>query len=290
MPQAIRSGRVSKAHGSQAGAPQPAAAAKAKPRGKSIRSRAQDGERRITNQKAPRTARKFRVKVNAQPQQPTPSGARLPAQPKVTRIPNDLSPCTSASLAFVHDSRLATSADTETIALNMMDHIIKPENWNESLSWNVFSASCFFFASIVTGVNNSAEDVAHAVKADEGWIRQVVLRDEMVRQRVRKALGVTREDVLRGYGIIWRQRRGLGECLGGYREGLERLPGVQDGKVSGGGSTLTVPDVGERGVFKTDALGVAEPLPLQAAEEKVSKNALDDVELDEFDTFVADNE
>ncbi|KAK4508713.1 hypothetical protein PRZ48_002452 [Zasmidium cellare] len=207
------------------------------------------------------------------PAEPTPAP---PLAPKVTRIYNDLWASTLDSIAFVHQHNLSTTPDTNTITLNLIDHIIKPENWNPDLSYNVLSATCFYFASVVTGLErNTPENIAGAMEVDIGLVEAMagpqVHYDSVVRSRLAEALRVKPEDVRKGYGILWQQREGLKEFVGGFVKELEGLPEL--GKPGG-----------EKEEEQADVEEVVE------ATEKASEVELDDSELDDFDRYVEENE
>ncbi|CAK3894684.1 Hypothetical predicted protein [Lecanosticta acicola] len=272
----------------------------------------------------------------------------------VKRISNDLWKSTTASLSFVYRSELETDPDTETIALNIIDHIIKPENWNPNLSWNVLSATCFFLASKVTGKHrNTAERIAAACKVDPqiaaAMAGSQAFYDPGVQYRLAQALAVSAEDIKRGYRILYGHREKCEELVGmyadrlaglphpdqlwafgrannavqvqaqgpaGYAKPMDAPPKAQPQPLSGPAPT-TVKDSDEiswdddilDGGHEFDKAGVTDAITasdagqmglpavekdplalLKAAEEKASEADLDLFDLDEFDTYVAENE
>ncbi|KAF2160138.1 hypothetical protein M409DRAFT_60245 [Zasmidium cellare ATCC 36951] len=159
-----------------------------------------------------------------EPQAPPP-----PPTSKVTRIYNEIWASTLDSIAFVSEDSLSTDPDTNTITLNLIDHIIKPENWNPDLSYNVLSATCFFFASKVTGQKRNTPDrIASAMKVDlhliEAMAGPQVHYDPVVRARLAEALRVGPDDVTKGYKILFAQKEALKEFVGAYAGNLDKLP------------------------------------------------------------------
>lgn len=277
-----------------------------------------------------------------------PSPEPIPAGPSVERVFNDLWESTTASLAFVYQFGLDTDQDTETIALNLIDHIIKPEIWNPDLSWNVLSATCFFFASQITEKRNSADRIAAACRVDPQVVAAMAgaqaFYDPGVKQRLAQALAVSAHDVKRGYKILYDQKDSLMEFVGGYADKLAELPHPDQfkafapkmvanvrGQLRGAGfgalaqtkdnplkaqpqpprsapQPTSVDTNNEEVLFDDDILGtgndgaedasaaalkptaVDPPVLLKAAEEKASEAELDLFDLDEFDTYVLENE
>lgn len=167
-----------------------------------------------------------------------PAPEPVPAGPSVERVFNNLWESTTASLAFVYQFGLDTDQDTETIALNLIDHIIKPEIWNPDLSWNVLSATCFFFASQITEKRNSADRIAAACRVDPQVVAAMAgaqaFYDPGVKQRLAQALAVSAHDVKRGYKILYDQKDSLMEFVGGYADKLAELANVH-GQLRGAG-------------------------------------------------------
>lgn len=156
-----------------------------------------------------------------------------PTKPKVARVYNEIWASTFASIAFISEESISTTDDTNTITLNLIDHIIKPENWNPQLSYNVLSATCFFFASKITGLTrNTPDKIANAMKVDLHLIEAMagphVHYNPALRARLEEALRVGPEDVVKGYGILFEQRGGLKEFVGEYAGELEALPGPSE--------------------------------------------------------------
>lgn len=145
--------------------------------------------------------------------------------PKVKRVYNDIWTSGPASFAFAKHGDLDHDDDTIVIALNILDHIIRPENWNPELSNNKLSASCFFFASKLTGKTATADQVAGSI-----WVNPAMaaamsqVNDGPLYDRMWESLTVNGAQVVQGYEILYEQRESLKDLLGGYSEGLEKLP------------------------------------------------------------------
>jgi hypothetical protein len=145
--------------------------------------------------------------------------------PKVERVYNDIWASTPASFAFARHGKLDHSEDTITIALNILDHIIRPENWNPALSNNKLSASCFFFASKMTGKKVKASEVAGSIWMDPSVVAGMSQVNEgPLYDRMLESLTVSATQVVQGYEILYEQREGLRDLLGEYGEGLAKLP------------------------------------------------------------------
>ncbi|EME87217.1 uncharacterized protein MYCFIDRAFT_84197 [Pseudocercospora fijiensis CIRAD86] len=222
---------------------------------------------------------------------------------KVTRIYNELWESTPVSLAFIDHGLLETDADTEIIALNLIDHMIKEENWNPALSMNKLSAACFLFASRVTGKGNEAGDIARSFEHDAERYSSALLAtvnvsrmatDFTVRRRIAMALKMCARDVEVGYGILWEQRSELRGLVGLYAEGVEFLPGPEGVGVDGAGEAVAVAAVEEAAEVKKDEEEAEEEEEAKAEELlRVADAPLVSpafLELDEFECAVAEHE
>lgn len=236
--------------------------------------------------------------------------------PKVERVYNELWRSGPASFAFATHGKLDHSEDTITIALNIFDHIIQPENWNPELSNNKLSASCFFFASKLTGKKVKASEVAGSIWMDPSVVAGMSQVSEgPLYDRMLESLTVSATQVVQGYEILYEQSEGLRDLLGEYGGGLASLPLPAEEKLllqsedaegpytsqvaaemmrlgyqRGRGSTGNIAGALERG----DDLGKADDvarLGTPPAEETVGEAELDPVDdWNDLDTFVADNE
>lgn len=223
------------------------------------------------------------------------------SKPKVSRVYNEIWASTLASIAFISETTISTTKDTNIITLNLIDHIIKPENWNPNLSYNVLSATCFFFAPKITGEKRNTPDrIASAMKVDVHLIEAMagpqVHYNSVVRVRLAEALRVRPEDVVKGYGILFEQREGLREFVGEYVKELKALPEPSElGRVE---VHQFVPETGWDPNVAEDAEQAErnvseEVLPSDEAAieaEKASEVELDPSELDDFDRYVGENE
>lgn len=159
-------------------------------------------------------------------QQEQPKAAvEVPAPPKVERIFNGIWESGPASFAFATHGNLDHNEDTITLALNILDHIIRPENWNPELSNNKLSASCFFFASKLTDRKVTAMQVAGSI-----WVHPSMVADMSQAQegplydRMLESLTVSAEQVVQGYAILYEQKDSLKDLLGEYGESIAMLP------------------------------------------------------------------
>ncbi|EME48671.1 hypothetical protein DOTSEDRAFT_30069 [Dothistroma septosporum NZE10] len=216
-------------------------------------------------------------------------------EPKVDRIDNDIYFTTvETHLAFVADGSLATDQNTETIALNVMDHVIQPENWDASLSRNVLRAACFYFASMVTGRQN----VASSVAASLNWYWEQVIESQQtawyVNEQARLVMSVTVDEVEKGYALLLDQRERLEDLVGDFKSSLAHLPTrdaerhvavgdheqlTLDKKLAADEELLALTgegswDAGSHACIEDDS----------AIDDQVDRS-----ELDDFDWYVADN-
>ncbi|KXT18886.1 hypothetical protein AC579_3529 [Pseudocercospora musae] len=222
---------------------------------------------------------------------------------KVARVYNELWESTPVSLAFIDHGLLETDADTEIISLNLIDHIIKEENWNPALSMNKLSAACFLFASRVTGKKNAAGDIALSFDRDAEKYASALLAtinqsrmatDYTVRIRIAQALKMSAEDIEYGYGILWEQRSELRELVGQYASDMEWLPMPEGVSRDDGSSQAAVVQEAQmeqrQAEVKQDEAGEAkaEERLMKAADAPLVSPAF--LELDEFECAVAENE
>ncbi|KAF7187437.1 hypothetical protein HII31_11326 [Pseudocercospora fuligena] len=221
---------------------------------------------------------------------------------KVARVYNELWESTPVSLAFIDHGLLETDADTEIISLNLIDHIIKEENWNPALSMNKLSAACFLFASRVTGKKNAAGDIALSFDRDAEKYASALLAtinqsrmatDYTVRIRIAQALKMSAEDIEYGYRILWEQRSELRELVGQYASDMDWLP-MPEGVSRDNGSIQAA--IVEDAQIEQPQAEVKQDEAEEAKAEELMKAADAPLvspaflELDEFESAVAENE
>lgn len=195
------------------------------------RARLPQPERPPPREKAPRRSLRSTT-TNPQPEQALEEAVPENADPgtaKVTRVYNAICEFTTDSLAFVQQGGLQTDEDTDTIALNLMDFMLREDNWNPALSQNKLVAACFYFASRLTRKSNAPENIAASFEwgaqsyaqalvatmtASNGGIRYA--EDWTMRWRVAESVKVSSEDIELGYEILWRMKGGLRDLVGGY--------------------------------------------------------------------------
>ncbi|SMQ50537.1 unnamed protein product [Zymoseptoria tritici ST99CH_3D7] len=244
---------------------------------------------------------------------PTPTSHPTPAPtPRVDRLyhPNTWS-STPASLPFLTHGALPTTPSTTTLTLNILDYTIQPSHWNPLLSANKLSAACFFFASLLSGNPVSATQVA----GSSGWCHAdyaaaLARGGGGAVGEVLRVLDVSREEVVRGYGVLMGMREGLRGVVGEFEGRLEGLPGVEEvagwegrereegrvharevrermrglGFVSGKRVEEVVEEVLEEGGGQS---GVEDEKEEETGKPSVP---LIEVELEDFEDFVAENE
>ncbi|KAI6792076.1 hypothetical protein KC361_g6938 [Hortaea werneckii] len=110
-----------------------------------------------------------------------------------------------------------TSEDTDTIALNLMDHFMQPENEVPELRYGILPAASFALACDLTKVSKDFEMIAQAVQV------RVAMCSEMGVELAPEALELTGADVRRGYGVMLERRRELYPLVGGYAQELAHL-------------------------------------------------------------------
>ncbi|KAK5127290.1 hypothetical protein LTR08_004453 [Meristemomyces frigidus] len=196
---------------------------------------------------------------------PTPPTTTTPPSPPShpPLVPRLLTPTSlhPTSLFFVAHAALATTANTNTIALNLLDHFLQPAHYLPQLSHGVLPAVCFLLASELTDQRNSADAVARAVEAVAGGLALVGV----------SGLTVSVGDVGRGVLAVLARRAEIGDCVGVYAQGLEVLAARfwgREGWVGGGcggeGQSLVAEE--EEGLLDLD--GCYEPAsPVAVAEE-----------------------
>ncbi|KAK4547097.1 hypothetical protein LTR36_001318 [Oleoguttula mirabilis] len=151
-----------------------------------------------------------------QPTEPFPQQQPEWPSPKVQRIHRPAFMCTPHSLFFIHLGQLASSADTETIALNLMDHFLQAEHFLPELWHGQLHAVCFLFASELTGMlENEIEAIAQAVEAHAAGLAEHGVQD----------LEVSVEGMRRGYAAVLERREQLKGLVGDYAELLGSLAG-----------------------------------------------------------------
>lgn len=224
---------------------------------------------------------------------------------KVARVYNELWESTLDSLAFIDHGLLETDADTEIITLNLIDHIIKEENWNPALSMNKLSAACFLFASRVTGKKNVAADIALSFEPDAEKYASALLAtinqsrmatDYTVRIRIAQALKMSAEDIEYGYRILWEQRSELRELVGDYAKDMEWVPIPEGVSIEERSHQAAIEDRIDKHEPQADvkqdeggsAQAKADELLMRVAEAPLISPAF--IELDDFENSVAEYE
>ncbi|KAI6814356.1 hypothetical protein KC332_g7037 [Hortaea werneckii] len=147
---------------------------------------------------------------------------------KVQRVMRDIM-CSPWSLDFAYyipttDEKgelvsrcLDTSEDTDTIALNLMDHFMRPENEVSGLRYGILPAASFALACNLTKVSKDFEMIAQAVQIRVGMC------SEMGVELAPEVLELTGADVRKGYALMLERRRELYPFVGGYAQELAHL-------------------------------------------------------------------
>ncbi|KAK4634799.1 hypothetical protein CLAFUW4_01692 [Fulvia fulva] len=233
-------------------------------------------------------------------------------EPKVDRIGNDIvTTLVETHLAFVADGNLASDSNTEVIALNIMDHIIRPENWDPALTRNVLCAACFYFASMVTGKQNSASSVAASISWF--WEKHINANPDpyyawFAKERDTNLMSVSMDEVEQGYALLWDQQDRLEDLVGDYKQSLAQLPApaVERPKVVEDDGQLALDEEllqltggeqrdGDEQVYygPEDRSGQDEETLAEDEYNELRTPTYDEVdqsELDEFDLYVEENE
>lgn len=235
--------------------------------------------------------------------------------PRVERIYNDIWASGPASFAFATHGSLDHDQDTIVIALNILDHIIRPENWNPELSNNKLSAASFFFASRLTGKKATATQIAGSIWIDPVVVAGMAQSEEgPLYNRMLESLTVNAAQVVQGYEILYAQREGLIGLLGEYAAGIDSLPlpaieketlksEAEDGPYTSEVAAIMTKLGYQRGsglgeeaiaIVKAENLTEAENgicLDSVLEEEMAGEDELDSADLNnDFEDFVADNE
>ncbi|KAI5371195.1 hypothetical protein Slin14017_G020740 [Septoria linicola] len=234
-----------------------------------------------------------------------------PGTSNVARVYNEIYESKPLSLSFVDHGHLESSPDTVTITLNLMDFMLVEANWNPALSQNKLAASCFLFASRITGLANEAGDIAISFEYENQanasawatWITTMgpnAANHFTMQARAAQALRVSAEDVELGYEILWEMREMMDELVGkfstqleslqvpaGYRQVLQEEQEQQHSKAD-------VEETVDR--QEEEAEAVQQP-PVDGGNEETNPAATEDdllvdnpelVELDDFETSVED--
>ncbi|KAI7180771.1 hypothetical protein KC316_g9598 [Hortaea werneckii] len=147
---------------------------------------------------------------------------------KVQRVIRDYM-CSSWSLDSVHNvpitnekresekKSLATSEDTDIIALNLIDHFMQPENEVSGLRYGILPAASFALACVLTKVDKNFETIAEAVQV------RVAMCAEMGVELHPEAFGLTDADVRKGCEVMLERRKELYPLVGGYAQELAHL-------------------------------------------------------------------
>lgn len=138
------------------------------------------------------------------------------------------SSCSELSLSFVSDYGVETDAATNTIALNLMDYFVfSEEHWLPELSFFKLHAACFYVASMVTGKQNKASDVANSLGRDAPLvctIAELAGEDEYSTAALCDMISVSSEDVEHCYSLLYERREHLAGLMGEYAGNVAKLP------------------------------------------------------------------
>lgn len=225
------------------------------------------------------------------------------SSPKVERIYNDIWASGPASFAFATHGNLDHSEDTLILALNILDHIIRPENWNPELSNNKLSAACFFFACKLTDDKNvTADQIADSIWTDPKIVAEMSQSSEgPLYERALESLSVSAAQVVQGYEILFDQQQGLKDLLGGYAKGLAGLPlpaaekQLLPSQIEGAEPyrSLVADEMSGAtvdGMVVTGPQDHLEVVTTSIPEDPKPEERAGEAELDDFDIFVANNE
>ncbi|KAI7170987.1 hypothetical protein KC343_g13775 [Hortaea werneckii] len=147
---------------------------------------------------------------------------------KVHRIMRDTM-CSLWSLDFIYHIHitdeqgeaviqcLETSEDTDTIALNLMDHFMQPGNEVPGLRYGILPAASFALACDLTKISKDFERIAQAVRI------RVAMCSEMGGELAPEALELTGPDVRKDYDVMLERRKELYPLVGGYAQELAHL-------------------------------------------------------------------
>ena len=167
-------------------------------------------------------------KVKTQVSDHARDGGQPSAVPGVQRTKPNIHACCELSLAFVTQARLQTDVDTNTIALNLMDHFLfSDSNWLPELSYCNLHAACFLFASLVTGKANTVEEIARSLRPDAAFVQLMaspLVDDEDSAAAIANTISVDTTDVKRGYTLLYERADELTRSIGEYAPNLKNLP------------------------------------------------------------------
>jgi hypothetical protein len=111
-----------------------------------------------------------------------------------------------------------------------MDYFLfSPENWMPELSYCRLHAATFYFASLITGLEeNTTERIVEALGPESGFVEALIDEtnasdDDAVKTAIREVIGVTVEDVEHGYEILYERRHDFVVLVGEYAAALEAL-------------------------------------------------------------------
>ena len=109
-----------------------------------------------------------------------------------------------ALLYFVTMGDLDTSAETESIAVSLIDLTLQREILHQGLSGMLQPAACFLVASLLTRRQNLVEDIANAVTG----------------------FGITYEKLVKGYDLLWQWRDNIVGVAGEFAQNVYELPAL----------------------------------------------------------------
>lgn len=179
------------------------------------------------------------------------------------------------------------------------------------MSQNKLAASCFLFASRITGLANEAEDIAVSFEYESQanasawatWITTMgpnAANQFTMQARAAQALRVSAEDVELGYEILWEMREMMGELVGKFSnqlEGLQALAGCRQVLQQEPEQEHSKADVEETVDGQEKEGEAAQQPPVDGGSEENNPAAIEDdllvdnpelVELDDFETSVED--
>lgn len=159
------------------------------------------------------------------------SPALLPGLGKLNntlRTTASIHACSELSLNFITQANLETDEDTNIICLNLMDHFLfSADNWLPELSYCKLHAACFLVASLLTGKNNTLEQIAESLGPESEFIQQMAMplvEDEESAAAIPYLVSIDTNDAENGYNLLYQRRTQLTALVGQYASAMEELP------------------------------------------------------------------
>jgi hypothetical protein len=162
-----------------------------------------------------------------------------------------------------------------------MDYFLFSEdNWLLALSYCKLHAACFLFASCLTGLPNTSEQVAASLAPDSEFVQLTaapLAENEETAWAIQEAISVSLKDVTDGYRLLYDRRDALKEVVGKYEVEISKLPS---------------PDVGlENGYTEEKDLAGGDTVEEEAvAEEVVAREVVAEEQVDDNDFDLFDEE